>query len=162
MIHENDPIEFIDEHGNVVAHTSGGFILPLLASLAPVVLSEILKRFHPKGSGIGFGKLYLKHKGKHHIVKKTKGRGLVEDALSFLVPNLTGQGVGFGGVGFGIESGEIMYPSGGTAHTKRRSRRTAAPRLRTGGFAVDQRHTNAVTGFRRGPETAMFPVNLSH
>lgn len=177
MIQEHDPIEFIDEHGNVIAHTTGGFILPLLASLAPVVLSEILKRFHPKGSGIGFGKLFLKHKGRHHAIRKTKGKGLVEDALTCLVPPipLTGHGIGFGAKGHGVphstqmshfespvEYGEIMYPHGGTVHTKRRPRRTRGPQLRhpRGGFAVDQHHSNATTGFRVGPGTSMFPVNL--
>ena len=176
MMHAQDPIEFIDEHGNVIAHTTGGFILPLLASLAPIVIQEILKRFHPKGSGIGFGKIHLRHKGKHHLVKKTKGKGLVEDALTFLVPSVPGHGIGFGGIGFGvphstqmihhknpIEYGEITYPIGGTAHTQRRPRRTAGPVLRhpRGGFAVDQNHSGSVSGFRVGPGTSMFPVNLA-
>jgi len=183
MIHEKDRIEFVDEHGNVLTHTTGGFVLPLLASLAPVVISEILKRFHPRGSGIG--KVFLRHHNVHHVVKKTKGKGLVEDALTCLVPNvpLSGHGaVGFGGgIGFGasghgvphsttrihhespIQYGEVMYPQGGVVHTQRRSRRVREPQLRTprhGGFAVDQHHTNALTGFRAGRDTAMFPVNL--
>jgi hypothetical protein len=181
MIHEHDYIPITDEAGNVLAHTSGGFLLPLLASLAPTIISELLKRFHPKGSGLTKLKLFLNHKGKSFAIKKSKGKGLLEDAMTFLVPNIPGNGgVGFG-IGFGaeghgvphsssmahyqnpIEYGEIMYPRGGTAHTDRRPRRNKPPQLRTprtGGFAVDQRHTNAVTGFRTGRETSMFPVNL--
>lgn len=188
MIHENDYIPITDEDGNVLAHTSGGFILPLLASLAPTIISELLKRYHPKGSGLKKRKLFLHHKGKSFAIKKTKGSGLVEDALTFLVPHapISGHGaVGFGAdggaVGFGasghgvphsttrihhespIQYGEVMYPQGGVVHTQRRPRRVRAPQLRTprhGGFAIDQHHTNTLTGFRAGRDTAMFPVNL--
>lgn len=174
MIGERDQIEFVDDHNNIIARTSGGFILPLLASLAPVVLSEILKQFHPKGSGVGFGAIHLVHKGNSYNVKKTKGKGLVQDAMSFLVPMMPAGGApGFGGIGFGLQCGEVTYPSagstgfgnkkpvkrlGGTAHSVRRPRRTKS-HIAHGGFAVDQNHSSAVSGFRPHSGTAMFPVN---
>jgi len=86
VFESEEPITFHDDEGNVIAETTGGFILPLLASAAGPLISSLLESLTGKKADS-----MQTCNGSGMRLRKTRGKGLEQELMSYLVPH-TNQG----------------------------------------------------------------------
>lgn len=97
VFESEEPITFHDDEGNVIAETTGGFILPLLASAAGPLISSLLESLTGKKADS-----MQTCNGSGMRLRKTRGKGLDQELMSYLVPYTNqGQVRGKGRVGRG-------------------------------------------------------------
>lgn len=177
-------IKIHDKHGNVV----GGFPFMALAPFAAAALGPVLNKILGNGvHSISHNGHHYKTGHKAHGKKMGHGLSELENEFSsYLIPpaqvNQHGNGVGFGAIGFGKKGGYTIngpmhkpgllgakkkggasYMQGYTHDSPIQYGANSYPMggkvKRKGGYAVDQMHSNNMSGFTPGNHQAMFPVN---
>lgn len=86
VFESEEPITFHDDEGNVIAETTGGFIMPLLASAAGPIISALLESLTGKKADS-----MQTCNGSGMRLRKTRGKGLEQELMSYLIP-YTNQG----------------------------------------------------------------------
>lgn len=156
-------IKLHDHAGNCIAQTKGGFLLPLLASLAgPLLKSLFGQGIHGISHDGNFAPLHsgpMTKEMKHQIANMFQ----IPQMLSLLgSTGHPGKGaVGFGATGFGLEHGEVSYPGGATGFGAIGFGKTKKPKKVGKGFSVDQSHSKNYSGFPMSSRP-QFPVNLAY
>lgn len=93
VFESEEPITFHDDEGNVIAETTGGFMLPLLATAAGPLISKLIESLTGKTP-----KSMCTCDGSGFKLRKTKGKGMEQELASYLVPS-TPRGSGVRGRG---------------------------------------------------------------
>lgn len=149
-----------DQSGNCIAKTKGGFLLPLLASLAGPFLKGLF----------GHGVNGISHNGVHYPLHHGPMTKDIKHQIArlFEIPQamtLLGANHGSGAVGFGLEHGEVSYPGGavgfGAVGFGKGAVGFGRKRKAGKGFSVDQAHSKNYSGFPMSSKP-QFPVNLAY
>jgi hypothetical protein len=187
-MHENFNIH--DSAGNVIGGFPFAALLPLLASAVGPILNKVMgngahsisvgKHHHKlrktkekKGAGMPLTEsesylvphIHSIHGNGAMGFGKTQGgasywQGHTQDTPVQYGENIYPQGgaIGFGSGAMGFGSGAMGFGAhghGAVGFGKKKGKG------KKGGFAVDQMHSNAYTGFLPGHAQAMFPVNVA-
>lgn len=185
----HDFCEILEDDGSVIGGFPFAALLPLVASALGPVLNKVLgngaKHIRVKHGGkVHHHKLRKTKETKKGGAAFTES----ESYLVPHIHSVHGTGHRGGAVGFGahggasswqgysadtpVQYGEVAYPLGGAAGfgavgfgaagfgaKKKKGHGAVGFGKKKGGYAVDQMHSNAYTGFVPGHDQAMFPVN---